>query len=64
MQANVKALAPALAAPVFAYLASGGAVSVYKPGARALPPSYSDSNPKPPRFYCLHNPESVYHPGA
>lgn len=64
MQQHVKALAPAEAAAVFSYLASGGTICVYKPGARALPPSYSDKNPKPPRVYCVHAPESVYQPGV
>lgn len=64
MHHNVKALSPDTARAIFAYLARGGAVSVYATGARALPPSYTDANPTRPRFYCHHKPESVYRPGA
>lgn len=39
MQAKQKALAPADAAALFAYLASGGAIRVYAPGASAINPA-------------------------
>lgn len=64
MQHNVKALSPESARAIFAYLARGGAVSVYATGARALPPSYTDANPKAPRFYCVHSPVTSYSPGT
>ena len=56
MRLNVKTLSAESAAAIFAYLLRGGAVNRYAIGARALPPSYHDSNPKPPRIYCIHNP--------
>ena len=39
MQAKQKALAPDDAAALFAYLASGGAIRVYAPGASAINPA-------------------------
>ena len=39
MQHNVKALAPALAAPIFAYLASGGLIRRFPRGASAINPA-------------------------
>ena len=48
-------------AAIFAYLARGGAIRVYAPNARALPPSYRDDSPRPPRIYCINLPIAVYH---
>lgn len=60
MQYPVRFLSYAESAAIFAYLFSGGAIHVYKRGARALPPSYRDDSPRPPRIYCLNTPESEY----
>lgn len=38
MQHNVKAFSPAEAQAIFAYLANGGAIRVYAPGASAINP--------------------------
>lgn len=55
-----KALSTAEAAAIFAFLASGGLVAVYKPGARALPPTYRDTDSRKPRFYCVHAPVAFH----
>jgi len=47
-------------AAIFAYLMHGGAIRVYAPNARALPPSYRDDSPRPPRFYCINSPVATY----
>lgn len=59
---TIKAHCPATAQAIFAYLATRGdsAVSVYKAGAKSLPPYYADSDPRPPRFYCIHAPTRTY----
>ena len=38
MQHNVKAFSPAEAQAIFAYLANGGAIRTYAPGASAINP--------------------------
>ena len=38
----------------------GGAIHVYAPNARALPPSYRDSDSNPPSIYCINLPISTY----
>ena len=45
---------------IYAYLASGGVVSVYATRARALPPDYRDSDSNPPRIYCINSPVATY----
>ena len=47
-------------AAIFAYLMRGGAIHVYAPNARALPPSYRDSDSNPPSIYCINLPISTY----
>ena len=56
---TIRSLTAADSAAIFAYLAAGKPIRRFKAGLRALPPTYSDSDPRKPRFYCLHNPESV-----
>ena len=45
---------------IYAYLSHGGAIRVYAPNARALPPSYRDSDSNPPSIYCINLPISTY----
>jgi len=47
-------------AAIFAYLSHGGAIRVYAPNARALPPDYRDSDSNPPRIYCINSPVATY----
>jgi hypothetical protein len=57
MQRTIKA-SPATATAIAAYLANGGTVKTYKPGARSLPPHLVNAAiyGKRPSFYCIHNP--------